>query len=340
MSHRVYISISKENRIAHFLLDETSGELTHQSNVKVPGRPASIATGPQHRFLYVARRDDLRIDSFQIDASTGNLREVGSIRTPSDPCYMAMDRTGQYLLSAHYLGKRVMVHSVGENGELIANPIVDRKTAIGAHCFQTDPTNHFAFVPHIDNRGGANTIFQFKFDEKTGMITENTPSRIEQGPGVGPRHFCMHPTQDIFYFSNEQGSSISTYAYDNSTGTLSIKQTLSNLPKGWSGQNKCSQIKLTPDGKFLYAPNRGHDTLAAYSVDPNTGILKSLGHTLTQEFPRVFDIDPDGKFLLSAGLYDGKLGVFRISENGILEKIGEYSIGAEPMWVMILPTCL
>ena len=337
MTHHVYIAISKENRIAHFLLDETSGVLTHQSNVKVSGRPASIATDPQRKFMYVARRNDLRIDSFHIDAASGELSELGSIQTPSDPCHMAMDRTGQHLLSAHYLGKRVMVHRVGENGALIDNPIVDRETAIGAHCFQTDPTNRFAFVPHIDNRGGANTIFQFKFDEKTGTITENTPSRIEQAPGVGPRHFCMHPTQDIFYFSNEQGSSISSYVYDKSTGTLSIKQTLSNLPKGWSGQSKCSQIRLTPNGRFLYAPNRGHDTLAAYRVDPNTGILESIGHTPTQKFPRVFDIDPNGNFLLSAGLFDGKIGVFKILEDGILEKIGEYSVGAEPMWVTILP---
>jgi 6-phosphogluconolactonase len=340
MKHHVYISISKEDRIARFLLDETSGVLTHQSNVKVSGRPASIATGPQNRFMYVARRNDLRIDSFHIKADTGELSELGSIQTPTDPCHMAMDRAGQYLLSAHYLGKRVMVHRVGKNGALIGNPIVDRETAIGAHCFQTDPTNRFAFVPHIDNRGGANTIFQFKFDEATGTITENAPSRIEQATGVGPRHFCMHPTQDKFYFSNEQGSSISTYAYDKLTGTLSIKQTLSNLPKGWSGQSKCSQIRLTPNGKFLYAPNRGHDTLAAYRVDPNTGMLECIGHTPTQEFPRAFDIDPDGNFLLSAGLVDGKLGIFKILEDGILEKIGEYSVGAEPMWVTILPGSL
>jgi len=260
--------------------------------------------------MYVARRDDLRINSYRIDPSDGNLTEIGSISIPTDPCHMAMDRTGKFLLPAHYMGARAMVHWVGADGSLEADPVEDFQTAIGSHCFQTDRSNQFAFVPHIDNRGGANAIYQFKFDEVTGKLSTNSPALVPQDKSVGPRHFCIHPTMDVFYFSNEQGSSISAYYFDKTSGRLSLKKTVNNLPDGWTRFNKCSQIRIIPNGRFLYAPNRGNDTIAEYEVDPETGFLAPLGHTPTQEFSRVFDIDPAGKFLLSAGLYDGKVGVF------------------------------
>jgi 6-phosphogluconolactonase len=317
-------------------MDEETGALTHQGDVSAPGRPAPIAVDPQQKFMYVARRDDLQINSYRINASDGDLIEIGSIPIPTDPCHMAMDQTGKFLLSAHYMGARAMVHRVGNNGALEADPAEDFHTAIGSHCFQTDRSNRFAFVPHIDNRGGANAIFQFKFDELTGKLKPNSPARVPQNKNVGPRHFCIHPSLDIFYFSNEQGSSISTYDFDRNSGHLSLIQTVSNLPKEWARFSKCSQILIIPNGRYLYAPNRGNDTIAEYEVDPVTGLLTPLGHTPSQEIPRVFDIDPAAKFLLSAGLYDGKVGVFRITENGKLKKTAAYDVGEEPMWVTIL----
>ncbi len=318
-------------------MDESDGSLVHQGDVAVPGRPAPVAIDPMRRHMYVARRDDLRINSYRIDAASGELTELGNIPIEADPCYIATDRTGRYLLSAYYLGQRVAVHRIGDGGTLETNPTEDRHTAIGAHCFQTDPSNKFAFVPHVDNRGGPNAIFQFKFDEATGSLEPNDPPRVEQKPGTGPRHFCIHPSMDMFYFSNEQGNSVSAYSFDRASGTLSIQQTINNLPVGWTGQNSCAQIRMTPDGRFLYAPNRGNDTLAEYAVDAETGLLESLGHARTQERPRVFEIDPSGKFLLSAGINDGKIGVFRITESGRLDKTAEYDVGLVPMWAAILP---
>ena len=337
MTCHVYITISQEGRIARYAMDEGDGALTHQGDVVVPGRPAPVAIDPMRQHMYVARRDDLRINSYRIDASSGELTELGNIPIQTDPCYIATDRTGRYLLSAYYLGQRAAVHRIGDDGALETNPIEDRHTATGAHCFQTDPSNRFAFVPHIDNLGGPNAIFQFKFDEATGSLEPNDPPRVEQKPKTGPRHFCIHPSKDMFYFSNEQGSSVSAYAFDKDAGTLSIQQTIKNLPEGWTGQNSCSQIRMTPDGRFLYAPNRGNDMLAEYAVDAETGLLTSLGHVPTQKIPRVFEIDPSGKFLLSAGMNDGKLGVFRITKSGRLDKTAEYDVGSEPMWVTILP---
>jgi 6-phosphogluconolactonase len=230
-------------------MDEETGALTHQGDVSAPGRPAPIAVDPQQQFMYVARRDDLQINSYRINSSDGNLTEIGSIAIPTDPCHMAMDRTGKFLLSAHYMGARAMVHRVGNEGALEAEPADDFHTEIGAHCFQTDPSNQFAFVPHIDNRGGANAIFQFKFDEGSGKLIPNSPARVLQDKNVGPRHYCFHPSLDILYFSNEQGSSISVYDFDRNFGYLSHKQTVNNLPKDWTMFSKCSQIRIIPNGR-------------------------------------------------------------------------------------------
>lgn len=336
MTYNVYITISQEGRIARYSMDEDTGALTHAGDVIALGRPAPIAVDPSRRFMYVARRDDLRMNSYRIE-DDGGLTLLGDITIQTDPCYIGTDRTGRFLLSAYYLGQRVSVHRIGDDGALVATPIEYRHTATGAHYFQTDPSNKFAFVPHIANRGGPNAIFQFRFDDETGLLTPNDPPRVEQEPNMGPRHFCIHPTLPVFYVSNEQDSSVSVYDFDAQSGTLAIKQTINNLPEGWTGRNSCAQIRMTPDGRFLYAPNRGNDTMAEYAASPETGLLTSLGHTPTQKYPRAFEIDPAGKFLLSAGLHDGKVAVFRITGSGRLDKQAEVDVGAEPMWVTILP---
>jgi 6-phosphogluconolactonase len=108
------------------------------------------------------------------------------------------------VLSSYYQRAHAAVHAVGQDGAVGGPPIEWLKTAIGAHAIQTDPSNRFAFVPHIDNRGGPNAIFQFRFGPQTGHLTPNSPLRVGQPAGTGPRHFCFHPRKDILYFSNEQ----------------------------------------------------------------------------------------------------------------------------------------
>src|SRR5437762_3074782 len=143
-------------------------------------------------------------------------------------------------------------------------------TAMGAHAIQTDPSNQFAFVPHIarfnDNvleplreSTGPNMIVQLKFDAQTGQLSPNTPLRVEPATRLGPRHYCFHPTLPVVYFSNEQGCSVTAYRLDPATGTLTAVQTLTTLPEGFTARNTCSQIHLTASGQFLYVGNRGHN---------------------------------------------------------------------------------
>ena len=228
-------------------------------------------SAPTGRFLYVGCREITQLVSFEIDQSSGGLTQNGSVPLDAWPVYVATDRRGRFVLSSYYQGARVAVHPIGDDGSVGGDPVVSLETATGAHAMQTDPTNAYAFVPHIAGNG-PNSIWQFRFDENTGHITPNSPATVDPEEFLGPRHFCFHPSLDVLYFSNEQGCSVSAYNLDTSNGTLSLFQTVTTLPpEGFSERNTCSQIQITASGRFLCAPNRGHDSIAGYTVDAETG---------------------------------------------------------------------
>ena len=199
-----------------------------------------------------------------------------------------------------------------------------QETDTGAHAIATDPSNRFAFVPHIarvqdnvleppKNIPGPNVIMQFRFDAQSGRLAPNTPLRVEQPDLVGPRHYCFHPNLDIVYFSNEQGCSVTAYRLDRATGALSAAQTITTLPAGFTARNTCSQIHLTPSGRFLYVGNRGHNSIAGFAVDPASGHLTPAGQVATEAVPSAFCVDPAGNFVFAAGTASGRLASYRIN---------------------------
>ena len=247
-------------------MDEASGELAHIGDVRTAARPAPLAVNPAGDRMYVGCRDEIAISSYAI-GDDGNLAHIGDAAVENDPCYLATDRNGRFLLSAYYEGGLCAVHAIGDDGAATNPPVEWLATAKGAHSMQTDPSNRFAFVPHISGGTGPNAIYQFRFDAETGHITPNSPARVEMDAELGPRHFCFHPNKDILYFSDEQGCSVTAYNFDAEAGTLSAFQTISTLPEGFTERNSCSQIQIAPSGEFLYAPNRGHNSIACFSVD-------------------------------------------------------------------------
>ncbi len=153
---------------------------------------------------------------------------------------------------------------------------------------------------------------------------------------MGPRHFCFHPNRDIVYCSDEQGSSVTAYNLDPSAGTLTPFQTISTLPDGYSERNSCSQIQITLSGKFLYVPNRGHNSVASFSINASTGRLTATGRVPTEPVPRAFSLDPEGRFLFVAGLDSGRLASYQVNQDsGELTPLETYEAGKKPMWVLI-----
>ena len=336
MPTQLYVSLQGDDCIRRFSVDPHTGHLDPLDPVAVPGGPAPMAVDSRGQFLHVGRRGVREVSSFRIDPHTGDLAPIGAVALDAEPCYLAMDRQGKFLFSAYYAAGKAAVHAIDGGGAVSAPPVEWLDTATGAHALQTDPNNHFAFVPHIAGKG-PNAIFQFRFDAQTGRLTPNTPARLTPSDPVGPRHFCFHPHKDIVYFSNEQGCSVTAYALDTAAGTLSALQTVSTLPPGFDGDNTCAQIHMTASGGMLFAPNRGHNSMACFAVDPTTGALAPTARIATEPVPRAFGIDPSGNFLYAAGLESGRLAAYRIdAAEGTLHHLETYDVGSTPMWVTIL----
>jgi len=345
MPSSLYVCLQDEDKIAVFAIDADSGRLTRQAEAPAAGGPSVMAISPDRRVLYLGHRTQPAISSFRIDQNTGALMPQAAVSTEHAPTFLATDRTGRFLLSAYYQGGYAAVHPLAADGAVGA-PAVDRQTtAAGAHAISTDRSNRYAFVPHIarlnDNvleppreNPGPNVIFQFKFDAQAGRLSPNTPLRVEPNERLGPRHYCFHPTQDIAYFSNEQGCGVTAYRLDPATGVLSAAQTISTLPEGYTARNTCSQIHLTPLGQFLYVGNRGHNSIAGFAVDA-TGRLTAIGQASTEPVPSAFCLDPAGRFLFAAGSASGQLASYRIQgETGALTPLATSTVGQRPQAVL------
>ena len=346
MPHALYVCLQDDDKIAAFALDADTGKLTLRGEIPVAGGPSGLAIGNDRRVLYVGQRTRPAISSFRIDQATGDLTLLGTAAQEHAPTFMAPDRTGRYLLCAYYQGGGAAVYSLGADGAVGAATQAWLATATGAHAIATDPSNRFAFVPHIariqdnvleppKNNPGPNMIMQFKFDAQTGRLSPNSPARVEQPELTGPRHYCFHPNRDLVYFSNEQGCSVTLYRLNPETGALAAEQTISTLPDGYTERNTCSQIHLTPSGRFLYTANRGHNSIAGFAVDPATGHLTAAGRVPTEAVPSAFGLDPAGNFVFAAGSASGRLAAYRINgDTGALTPLATYDVGQRPMAVL------
>ncbi len=346
MPHALYVCLQDDDKIATFSIDEGSGQLTPGADMPSAGGPSVMASSADRRTLYVGHRVKPAISSFRIDRGNGGLSMLGAVPQEHAPTFLAADRTGKFLLCAYYQGGGAAVHPLGEDGAVVAPSLGWVATGSGAHAIATDRSNRFAFVPHIarlnDNvleppkdNPGPNMIIQLRFDAQTGHLTPNSPFRIELAERLGPRHYCLHPTLDVVYFSNEQGCSVTAYQLDPAAGSLSAVQTITTLPDGYTARNTCSQIHLTPSGKFLYVGNRGHNSIAGFAVDPASGRLTAIGRASTEAVPGAFSLDPTGRFLFAAGTATGRLASYRVNdETGALAPLSTYAVGQRPAAVM------
>ncbi len=335
MPYYMYVALQEDDKILVHAIEPQTGKLTPQAEVSIPGGPFTMAISPDRKFLYAGCRDTPQLASFQIDQDSGGLTQNGTIPVEGWPVYIATDRKGKFVLSAYYQGAHVGVHPIGADGSVGDPPIEWLATATGAHAMQTDSTNSYAFVPHIAGNG-PNAIFQFKFDENTGHLTPNSPAKVEPEEFLGPRHFSFHPSLDVLYFSNEQDCSVTGYRLDTGNGTLSAFQTITTLPEGYTERNTCSQIQVSASGRFLYAPNRGHDSIACFSIDIATGQLTGNGIVGSEARPNALCLGPQDKFLYSAGQESGRMASFSVnSDSGKLTPLETYPLGNAPVWVSI-----
>jgi 6-phosphogluconolactonase len=261
------------------------------------------------------------------------------------PCHVAVDQAGKALLAANYGTGSMSVFPIKDGGELGAmsgffqgegssvNP--DRQSGPHAHCVITDPNGRFALLCDL----GLDKVFVFKFDPATASITPNDPPFASVKPGSGPRHITFHPNGRFAYLINEMGSTLTAFSYDSSRGVLHEIQTESTLPGGYAAPTTGAEVAVHPSGKFVYASNRGHDSIVEFAANGDTGHLTLVGWCPTQgKTPRDFEIDPTGTWLLAANQDSNTVIVFRINpETGVLTSVGEKIEVDTPMCVKFCP---
>ena len=296
------------------------------------------------------------VSSFAIDRTTGQLTALNTVGSGgAGPTYVSIHPSGRFVLVANYFGGSVAVLPILADGRL--GETSDIKTDAGrlgptkatnappggfarsghdrthAHMIEADPSGRF--VLHVDL--GLDQIFVWKFDPQKGVLTQNEPHTVALPSGDGPRHFDFHPNGRWFYVIQEEGSTIVMFDYDAAAGRLSPRQTVSTLPPGFAGTNFCSEILVSADGRFVYAGNRLHDSIAIFSVGP-TGELKYLGEEWTRgDYPRSFGFDPTGGFLFCCNQRGDNIAVFRVDRNtGRLAFTGHYAAVGNPSHVVFL----
>jgi 6-phosphogluconolactonase len=293
--------------------------------------PSFLAVHPNQRFLYAVNElASGTVSAFAIDRSTGTLTLLNRVATRgADPCHLSLDRSGKWLFVANYSGGSVAAFPVRDDGTLgeasafhqHAGSSVDKSRQNGPHAHDVVVAPDNKFVLAVDL--GLDRIFSYRLDPGANGLAPD-PSFVAVTPGVGPRHLAFRPDGRFAYVLNEMRSSVGAFRYDAGRGTLAELQTLSTLPGGFSGQSSGAEIEVHPNGKFVYASNRGHDSIAAFRIDPAGGMLTAGERTPTQgKTPRGFAIDPSGRFLLAGNQNSGTLVVFRIDPaTGGLTSVG------------------
>jgi 6-phosphogluconolactonase len=309
-----------------YTFDSKKGALTSIGLVAETESPAFIALDPRRNFLYAANeipnyKDQATgaVSSFAIDLASGKLSLLNQVssRTPG-PAYITVDRSGKYVLIANYPVGSVAVFPVLGDGRL-GEPSAfvqhqgssvnkDRQSGPHAHVIELSPDNRFALVADL----GTDQLLVYPFDESKGTLGEARITKID--PGSGPRHVRFSPDGKFVYLLNEMQPNVTVFSYDAVYGGLSALQTISTLPKDFTGKKSAAEIQIHPSGKFLYASNRGHDSIAVFAVDKSKGTLTLVEHVPTQgKTPRNFAIDPSGSWLLAANQDSDDIVVFHVN---------------------------
>jgi 6-phosphogluconolactonase len=313
--------------------------------------PFFLAVSPDKRFLYSIHatqfggKENEQVAAYQIVGRTGELKLLNRQSAEGTAaCYLDVDRTGKTLLVANYTSGSVAALPVKPDGSLgekssffqhkgsSVNP--QRQKEPHAHCIVISPDNKYAFAADL----GTDQVLCYKLDPATAKLAPNDPPFAQSPAGAGPRHLTFHPGGKRVYVINELLNSVTVFDYDSVPGKLTERQTISTLPPDFKGTTHCADVKVTPDGQFLFGTNRGHDSIACYRIaEDGTLTLVAIEPSLGKG-PQNLAITPDGRWLLCANMPGSSVAVFAIDpKTGRLTSSGEPTQQLSPSCIMLLP---
>src|ERR1700740_1930243 len=345
-----YTTKTESKGIYAYEFDSDTGKLTPKGVAAETPDPSGVAVPPSDKFLYAADEAGKKsmVSAFSVDAKSGKLTLLNQMPSlGEDPCYLSFDKTGKYVHVANYSSGTVAVFPILADGKLgehtsvvqdtgTPGPNQERQEAPHAHWAEASPDNRFLLVSDL----GLDDILNFRFDPAKGTLAANVPSSARLAPGAGPRHAAFSPDGRFLYVVSELNSTATAFTFDQAKGGLHDPPVGPTLPKEFKGRNDPAEIAVHSSGKWLFASNRGHDTVAVFSVDPATGKLQPAGEFPTAgKEPRHFAIDPTGQFLLAENQNSNTIVVFRIDlGNGTLTLVSRVDGIPSPVSLAFLPS--
>ncbi|HTU93581.1 MAG TPA: lactonase family protein [Gemmataceae bacterium] len=343
---------SKSKGIYRCEFDSATGKLSEPILAAEITNPSFLAIHPSNRYLYAVGemgqfegKPSGVVTAFSIDPASGELKQLN--QKPSGgagPCHVVVDRQGKNVLLANYSGGSAAVLRIEDDGRLGSRTGFAQHSGKGAdpgrqegphaHSINLDAANRFAFVADL----GLDKVLVYRFDADKGTLEKNEPPSVKMVPKSGPRHFAFHPSGRYAYVINELANTVTAMTYDAEKGTLKSIQTISTLPEGYKEPTWTAEVQVHPSGKFLYGSNRGHNSIAIFTIDEKTGQLTAAGHQAEGiKTPRNFGIDPSGKFVLIANQDGDSVLVFRVDDqNGALQATGTKIEAGKPVCVKFL----
>ncbi|MDF1740928.1 MAG: lactonase family protein [Verrucomicrobiales bacterium] len=331
--------------------DSELGALTPVDRSTDVENPFFMTLSRDGNFLYAIHalkfggEEDEEVAAYRVEGRSGKLsllNRQSSKGTAS--CYLDIDATGKAVVVANYSSGNVASYAIADDGKL-SEPVsyfkhtgssVDpkRQTGPNAHSIVISPDNRYAFAADL----GIDKVMIYRLDAETATLTPNDPPFVKLPPGSGPRHITFHPNGKHLYVINEMGNTVSVFGYNSETGALTDQQIISTLPEGYEERTHTADLKITPDGKFLYGSNRGHDTIAGYRIGDD-GNLTSIGfYPSLGKGPQNLAIMPDGRHLLCANMPGNSVVVFEINpETGALSAVGDSIEIPMPACIAIKP---
>ena len=346
-----YTTKTASKGIYVFHYDANSGKLTPIGLAAETPDPSWVAIHPNGKFLYAVNEagKNSMVSAFSLEAKSGKLTLLNQLPAlGEDPCYLSFDRTGKYVFVANYTSGNVAVFPIEADGKLGAatanvrdegklGPNKERQDGPHAHWIESSPDNRYFLVSDL----GLDEILVYPFDASSGAFARdsyNKVGHVRADAGSGPRHLAFLADRWVFSV-NELKSTVTWFLYDPLRGWFTELSNVSMLPKGFSGRNDAAEIAIHASGKFLYASNRGHDSIALFHIDPANGKLTAAGDFSVQgKEPRHFAIDPSGSFLLAEDQLSDKIVTFRIDQKtGVLAPTGDSVEVPSPVCLAFLP---
>jgi 6-phosphogluconolactonase len=344
----------KAEGIYVYRMDESTGALSHVQTVKDLNSPTFLAFHPQRPFVYSVERkwhdtgrSDGVVSAFSIDERSGELTLLNRQSSGGQsPAYVSVHPSGRYAFAANYGSGHVAAVPIGEDGHLgeptsvvhhqgrSAHP--RRQEGPHAHFITPDPTGRYVLSCDL----GIDRVMIYRFDPAEGKLNPNDLPYAQVSSGAGPRHLAFHPSRRFVYVINEIDSTLSAFAWDEERGTMNILQTVSTVPEDVVDSNTTAQVVVHPSGKFVYGSNRGHDSIAIFAIDQDTGKVRLVGHEPTQgQTPRNFNVDPTGSLLLAANQASDTIVPFRIDQaSGRLTATGHVTENPAPVCIIFRPS--